>query len=252
MSSEEERRPGEPATGASADRPHLQVSDPKMMRAIAHPLRVALMEAISQADKQTLTATEASELLGESPANCAFHLRTLAKYGFLEEAGGGRGRERPWRLRFRGIELVPPWQNPEARLAAEATASVWLDRWLARARDRLMRVPGYPPAWQDAALASQRGLYLTAQEAKDLRDAIHRLLEPFEERWEEPSLRPPGSLRYEVLLFGYPLTDPPHPADSANPADPARPPGPAGPAGPSQTTGPAHPPETPETPETRD
>jgi predicted transcriptional regulator len=225
MSSEDEHRPDEPGTGAAADRPHLEVRDPKMMRALAHPLRVALIEAISQADTQTLTATEASELLAESPANCAFHLRTLAKYGFVEEAGGGRGRERPWRLRFRGIELAPPWQDPESRLAAEAAASVWLDRWLARARDRLMRVLGYPPAWQDAALASQKGLYLTAQEAMDLRDAVHRLLEPFEERWAKPSLRPPGSLRYEVLLLGYPLTDPPE-----TPLTP----------------------ETPETPETRD
>jgi len=212
-----------------------------MMRALAHPLRVALIEAIGQAESQTLTATEASELLGESPANCAFHLRTLAKYGFLEEAGGGRGRERPWRLRFRGIELVPPWQDPESRLAAEAAASVWLDRWLARARDRLMRVLGYPSAWQDAAVASQKGLYLTAQEARDLSDAMHRALEPFQNRWEDPSLRPPGSLRYEVLLFGYPLTDPPAPSA---PSGPSEPPAAAGPARPADLT------DTPDTPDT--
>jgi predicted transcriptional regulator len=233
MSSEEGRRPDEPGTGATDDRPHLEVRDPKMMRALAHPLRVALIEAISQADTQTLTATEASELLGESPANCAFHLRTLAKYGFLEEAGGGRGRERPWRLRFRGLELAPPWQDPESRLAAEAAASVWLDRWLTRARDRLMRVLGYPAAWQDASVASQRGLYLTAQEARDMSKAVQRLLEPFEKRWQQPSLRPPGSLRYEVLLLGYPLTDPP-----ASP-DPASPPGPAGSPGLADSPGPA-------------
>jgi hypothetical protein len=45
-------------------------------------------------------------MLGESPASCAFHLRTLAKYGFVEKAGGGRSRERPWRRR-----------NPECRPA---------------------------------------------------------------------------------------------------------------------------------------
>jgi hypothetical protein len=38
----------------------------------------------------------------------------------LEEAGGGRGRERPRRLRFRGIELAPPWQDEESRLAGKA------------------------------------------------------------------------------------------------------------------------------------
>ncbi len=215
MSSEEGERPGQPASPAAADRPHLEVTDPKMMRALAHPLRVALIEAIGRADSQTLTATEASELLGESPANCAFHLRTLAKYGFLDEAGGGRGRERPWRLRFRGIELVPPWQDPETRLAAEAAASVWIDRWLARARDRLMRVLGYPAQWQEAAIASQKDLYLTAQEAKDLGEAMHRLFKPYEARQDDPSLRPDGSLHYEALFFGYPLTEPPEPSDPA-------------------------------------
>jgi predicted transcriptional regulator len=192
-----------------AERPHIEVRDPKMMRALAHPLRVALIEAISQADTRTLTATEASELLGESPANCAFHLRTLAKYGFVEEAGGGRGRERPWRLSYRRLELVPSGLGPEARLAAHAAASIWIDRWLARARSRLMRSLGYPAHWQEATIGSQRGLYLTAQEAKDLGEAMHRLLEPYEVRLEDPSLRPPGSVRYEVMAFGYPLADPP-------------------------------------------
>jgi predicted transcriptional regulator len=189
--------------------PHLEVRDPKMMRALAHPIRVALIEAIRQAGSGTLTATEASELLGESPANCAFHLRTLAKYGFVEEAGGGRGRQRPWRLCFRGLELVPPWQDPETRLAAGAAASIWIDRWMERARQRLLRVLGYPAGWQEAAIASQSNLYLTAREAKDLGEGMRRLLEPYQARWYDPALRPTGSLPHEVLVFGYPLTDPP-------------------------------------------
>ena len=180
------------------------------MRALAHPLRVALIEAIGAAETGTLTATEASDLLGESPANCAFHLRTLAKYGFVEEAGGGRGRERPWRLRFRGLELVPPWQDEESRLAAGAAASIWIDRWMERAREQLMRVLGYPAEWQEAGIAAESHVYLTAREAKDLNEAMRRLLEPYRERWQDAALRPPGSLPYEVLVFGYPLTDPPH------------------------------------------
>ena len=191
------------------DRPHLEVRDPKMMRALAHPLRVALIEAIGQADTGTLTATEASDLLGESPANCAFHLRTLAKYGFVEEAGGGRGRQRPWRLCFRGLELAPPWQDQETRLAAGAAASIWIDRWMARAGERLMRVLGYPAEWQEAAIASESHLYLTAREAKDLGEGMRQLLEPYGARWHDAALRPPGSLPYEVLVFGYPLADPP-------------------------------------------
>src|SRR6185437_9949446 len=81
------------------DRLQLDLTDPKAMRALAHPLRWALLEALGHAG--TLTATQASDMLGESPANCAFHLRTLARYGFVEEAGGGKGRERPWRQAYR-------------------------------------------------------------------------------------------------------------------------------------------------------
>jgi predicted transcriptional regulator len=217
MSSDESRTASGPADGR--ERRQLQVTDPTMMRALAHPLRVALIEAIGMADGQTLTATQASELLGESPANCAFHLRTLAKYGFVEEAGGGRGRERPWRLRYGGIELAPPWQDPESRLAMEAAASVWVGRWLERARDRLTRTAGHPAQWQKAAIASQKSLYLTAEEAAGVDRAMREHFEAYQERWDDPSLRPPGSLPYEVLIFGYPLTDPP-----AAPPAPGQPP----------------------------
>jgi predicted transcriptional regulator len=215
-------------SSSRAERPRLQVRDPKTMRALAHPLRVALLEAIGDAETQTLTASQASELLGESPANCAFHLRTLAKYGFLEEAGGGRGRERPWRLRFSSLELVPPGLDRETLIAAEAAASIWMDRWVARARDRMMRVLGHPVEWQEAAIGRQASLYLTAEEAKDLGEAFHGLLEPYKARWEDRSLRPPGSLPFEVLVFGYPLTDPPGPPGSAQPTDPAQPARPGG------------------------
>jgi DNA-binding transcriptional ArsR family regulator len=70
--------------------------DAKTIRALAHPVRIALLEAL--VDAGTLTATEAGEHVGESPANASFHLRQLAKYGFVEEAEGGTGRRRPWQL----------------------------------------------------------------------------------------------------------------------------------------------------------
>ena len=194
---------------SSDDRPHLSVTDPLMIRAIAHPVRMALLEAMEQSEAKTLTATQASELLGESPANCAFHLRTLAKYGFVEEAGGGRGRERPWRLKYRSLELKPPWPDPESRLAVEAAATVWIDRWLDRAKDRLRRALGFPAEWQEASIASERVLHVTAAEAVQLASDMHALWDRYLDRAGDPALRPPGSLRFEVLAFGYPVEDPP-------------------------------------------
>src|SRR5882757_4005803 len=69
--------------------------DARSMRALAHPVRLQVLEILR--DEGALTATEMGERIGESPANTAFHLRTLAKYGFVEEAGPVKGRSRPWR-----------------------------------------------------------------------------------------------------------------------------------------------------------
>jgi predicted transcriptional regulator len=194
---------------AGQPRKRLSISDPKAMRALAHPVRLALLEAIGQAEGQTLTATQASEITGESPANCAFHLRTLAKYGLIEETGGGRGRERPWRQAYETLQFDPPWQDTQTKVAFEAMGTVWFERWVDRARERLLRLNTYPEQWQKGMIASQFDAYLTAEEASSLQDTINGLLEPYRDRRRDPSLRPPGSQRFELLAFGYPLTDPP-------------------------------------------
>ena len=71
------------------------LTDPRAIRALAHPVRIALLEALAR--EGPLTATEAAELLTDSPGNMSWHLQTLAKYGYVEEADGGVGRRRPWR-----------------------------------------------------------------------------------------------------------------------------------------------------------
>jgi len=96
VSSEEVRPPDRDVNAGQ-----LELTDPAVMRALAHPLRWAILENLLHAG--TLSATQAGVLLGETPANCAFHLRTLARYGLVEEAGGGKGRERPWRRVNRGF-----------------------------------------------------------------------------------------------------------------------------------------------------
>src|SRR6516162_1794144 len=72
-----------------------RLTDPRALRAFTHPVRLALIGLLRT--EGPLTATRAAELLGESSGTCSFHLRQLAKYGLVEEAGGGTGREKPWR-----------------------------------------------------------------------------------------------------------------------------------------------------------
>src|SRR4051794_28456250 len=109
-----------------------ELTDPKAMRALAHPVRLALLEAL--ADAPTPTATEPGERVGESPANASFHLRQLAKYGVVEEAEGGTGRRRPWRIKHLGMTFSDVQRDPEAARAARALDRTMRDRYFARAQ----------------------------------------------------------------------------------------------------------------------
>ena len=189
----------------------LNLTDPKAIRALAHPVRWALLEALGQAG--TLTATQASEMLGESPANCAFHLRTLAKYGFVEEAGGGKGRERPWRQTYDRVSWRSRVDDPQASQAAEALDQVWLDRSMSRAQHSLTSATRWPKGLENALGATTTRLYVTAEEADQLYTEIHqafqRLLGPqnrFRDR-RDPKLRPADALPVEFVLMGYPVLD---------------------------------------------
>jgi Helix-turn-helix domain len=73
--------------------------------ALAHPLRAALLGLLRE--HGTLTSTQAARLLGQSSGLCSFHLRQLARYGYIEEAAQPRGRIRPWRLAVTGPASQP-------------------------------------------------------------------------------------------------------------------------------------------------
>jgi hypothetical protein len=192
-----------PVEEPGGDEP-VKLTDAKGMRALAHPVRMALLELFYF--RETLTATQASEALGESPANCAFHLRTLAKYGFVHEAGGGKGRERPWALTNRSVTVTTVQADPQAALAATELARHWLERWIERAR-RVFGSPNQVPGWDEASGWQQSLLFLTPDEATGLRDEMRRLLKRYEHRLTEPERRPEGALPVEWAIFAAPVPE---------------------------------------------
>src|SRR6266849_1009150 len=99
--------------------------DPGAMRALAHPVRLALLELLGR--DGPLTATEAGRALDEAPGNMSWHLGVLARHGFIVEAAGGRGRRRPWMLTAAGTRMGQP-TSPEERLAADALLRVVVER----------------------------------------------------------------------------------------------------------------------------
>jgi predicted ArsR family transcriptional regulator len=206
MSSEPANQPAPPSEGDEQE--SMSITDATVMRALAHPVRIALIELFGV--HPTLTATQASEALGESPANCAFHLRTLAKYGFIEEAGGGRGRERPWRasakshrIRLRSSDLG----DKQAQLAAGALEQVWHDRIFARIR-AAFATRQWSPAWEAAAGSTQTLAFLTPEELQAVRDEINEVVgRHLDERRVDPALRPAGALPVEIVAFAFPRND---------------------------------------------
>ena len=205
------RVPGTPAGGTGPEPPAggathiLKPTDARAMRALAHPVRIALLEALVHTG--TLTATQASELLGESPANCAFHLRTLGKYGYVVEAGGGKGRERPWRRAHTSLHITTEQEDPGAAVAAAELDQFWMDRILERARSALARRQSWPAEWRHSGLPTESEyiLYITPEEAREFGAEVARLYQRFEDRLDHPERRPDGAMPIEMLLFSYPL-----------------------------------------------
>jgi DNA-binding transcriptional ArsR family regulator len=213
--------------GAKRARPATrQVNDAKTMRALAHPVRLALLEVLGV--DGPMTATQVGERIGESPTTCSFHLRQLAKYGFVEEAGGGKGRARPWRLT--ALDIAIRGHDPEAELAADVLTGIFLERQRDRYRTWQETKAAYPSEWRKAAGESEVVLYLTAEELERLREELSEVLRPLvQERDGDPSKRPPGSVPVEMVTFSYPLsppaatppTDAPAAAADATPTDAA-------------------------------
>ena len=89
------------------------VGDPVRLRALAHPIRLDLLERLST--DGPLTATQAGERIGQSSGSASFHLRQLERYGFVEPVPGVAGRQKPWQLALRGLS----WFHEDGTLAAD-------------------------------------------------------------------------------------------------------------------------------------
>ena len=160
-----------------------------------------------------LTATRAAELLGESSGTCSFHLRQLAKYGLVEDAGGGTGREKPWRATAMSTSWPGVSDDPELAAAVGMLTRTVAERYFEQLMSWLERAPTDAAEWRDAALFGDRFLYLTAAELRELGERVREVLEPFRERQAKPELRPPDSRLVSYLHLAFP-------AFSESPASP--------------------------------
>ena len=208
MSSDEAAITPPPPESAPEDPQIRKITDARTLRALAHPVRIALFEELALGG--AMTATQVGERIGESATTCSFHLRQLAKYGFVEEAGGGTGRSRPWRLTSIGMSFSPSGDT-EAEIASDAVTRMFRERQFERYQTWRSTKASYPLEWRQAATDSQYLFYLTAPELKQLSSEVHEVLERWvmlEGRLLDPSKRPAGSVPVETMLLSHPVAPP--------------------------------------------
>jgi DNA-binding transcriptional ArsR family regulator len=187
-----------------------EIRDPQVLRAMAHPARLRILEELATAG--AATATELSGRIGESAANCSWHLRQLAKYGFIEEAAGGTGRQRPWRLVVRSTRVPAASDDePDLARASDALLEVLLGREVAAFRAWQAARYSAPKAWREASFARQSWDYLTAEELAELRRELGAVVERFlmsTAGRADPARRPPGTQLVRFVVWAFPATVP--------------------------------------------
>lgn len=190
----------------------LEITDPRILRAIAHPARLEIWQYIGL--EGPATATECAEVVGLSPSACSYHLRTLAQYGFIEEdlESAADGRQRPWRAKIISFNVTDdPEASPATRIAGQWLAETVRAQVEDRHQSYLDRQQEYPSAWRKALGQQHDVLHVTPDELDALRD---RLIEFFAAyRRLSHDERPPGAQRVQVLIDFNPWFSPEQPAE---------------------------------------
>lgn len=185
----------------------VELTDPKTMRALAHPARIAIWTHLGL--RGPATATECADIARLSPSACSYHLRTLARYGLVEEdpASAADGRERPWRARLLAFNMsdgpgVPAATQVASRLLVEnmrAAAEEVRVRYLARQSE-------YSAGWQAASGELFSVAYVTAEELQRMREQVIEVMAPY--RRLDPDSRPAGARPVRITLDLFPWFGP--------------------------------------------
>jgi DNA-binding transcriptional ArsR family regulator len=197
--------------------PHERAT-PAQMRAMVHPLRMRIIDALRNDGPST--ASRLAAQLGESSGATSYHLRVLAKAGVIEEdPDRGDGRERWWR-RVQPLYFPTDAETPDDRALEVAGRLLHVEREDEALRRYLLGFDKPPSEWNEATFTGSFPLYMTADELFAFGLEWLGKVEQFQRRPEE---RPPGARRVLVSLRGLPWLGPEE-DDAAEPSDSAPPP----------------------------
>lgn len=179
----------------------LELTDPKAMRALSHPVRLAILSRLQRYG--AATATELSEHVGATPSVTSWHLRHLAGFGLVRDSGtGGDARKRYWEASSRGFRFEFP-DDEEGRAASQALSQALFaqyadapQRWMTEVEPRLA------PEWQREAGVSNTGVALTVAELAAVNAAIEQVLAPYVTR--DAAEQPPDARHVRFMRYVMP------------------------------------------------
>lgn len=183
------------------------VSDPVALRALAHPIRLQLVELVGR--EGTVTGAEAARQLGISQALASHHLRQLAKYGFVEPADAADRRARPWRVTSTSTRFAP--EKGEGRQANDVLQRLILERAFAELESWQQRRDQLDERWSELTDLSNGLIYLTLDDLAELRTGFAALITPLVEnrRIGEHGRRPDDAepVSFTFLTIPVPRTE---------------------------------------------
>jgi DNA-binding transcriptional ArsR family regulator len=180
-----------------------EITDPKAMRALAHPTRMGALRHLQR--QGPATATQLAEVVGASPSVLSWHLRHLESFGLVSEWDGGTdARERWWQAVAKGVRFDLP-AGPDGRAAFDALHGELLNEALDEARTWSVEVaPNLDDAWARRSDGANTRLMVTAEEADAIQTAIEELLTPYLGSTREPAA---GMRGVRMLRFSLPEAD---------------------------------------------
>jgi DNA-binding transcriptional ArsR family regulator len=178
-------------------------TDPQALRALAHPLRLKLLQELAL--RGPATATELAERVDDTAPNCSWHLRQLAKYGYVEDAPGGQGRRRPWRFIPVGNRWDTPGEPPEVTAAGDAVSAVMIQQEIAELRSWWEHRGKHDPEWRDAAFFNQSITWLTLEELNEIGEQVQELVLRYMDRLADPARRPGDARPVRLVGWGIPV-----------------------------------------------
>lgn len=186
----------------------LEITDPQAMRALAHPVRLAILERLQRYGPATATALAPE--VGATPSVTSWHLRHLAGFGLVRDAEPGADRrQRWWEAAARGFRFEAPADpaDEEGRSAARVLsremflrAAELPNRWAAEVE------PGLDPQWRRLAGLANTRVVLSADELAAVKaaidEAIEGVLAPYVTR--EEAERPADARSVRLLRYVLP------------------------------------------------